>query len=111
MMFIALILLLFTKDLWMFYLFALIFGLAYGGWSALISVIVAELFGVASLGVILGAVIFGSTVGDAFAPALAGWIFDTTGSYQLAFLICVVLSIVAIVLALLLKPITYLDTG
>ncbi|MFC1914979.1 MFS transporter [Chloroflexota bacterium] len=105
MMFIALILLLFTKDLWMFYLFALIFGLAYGGWSALISVIVAELFGLASLGVILGAVIFGATVGDAFAPFLAGRIFDITGSYQLAFLICVVLSIIAIVLALLLKPI------
>ncbi|MFC1913048.1 MFS transporter [Chloroflexota bacterium] len=106
MMFISLGLLLFAKDLWMFYLFAVVFGLAYGGWSALISVIVAELFGLASLGMILGAVIFGATIGDAAAPAVAGWIFDSTGSYQLAFLICAALSLIAVVLALLLKPIT-----
>lgn len=106
MMLVALLWLLATKELWMFYLFAVIFGFAYGGWAALLSLIVAELFGLSSLGVILGAVISVMAVGEAAGPALAGGIFDITNSYQLAFLICAALSIIAIMLALLLRPIT-----
>ncbi len=98
--------LLVTKELWMFYLFAVVFGFAYGGWAALISLMVAELFGLSSLGVILGAVNFGLTIGEAIGPALAGRIFDITSSYQPAFLICAGLSIIAIILAVFLKPIT-----
>ena len=106
LMSVALLWLLVTKELWMFYLFAVVFGFAYGGWAALISLMVAELFGLSSLGVILGAVTFGLTIGEAIGPTLAGRIFDITSSYQLAFLICVGLSIIAIILALFLKPIT-----
>ena len=106
LMSVALLWLLVTKELWMFYLFAVVFGFAYGGWAALISLMVAELFGLSSLGVILGAVTFGLTIGEAIGPTLAGRIFDITSSYQTAFLICVGLSIIAIILALFLKPIT-----
>ncbi|GAH40189.1 unnamed protein product, partial [marine sediment metagenome] len=106
LMSVALLWLLVTKELWMFYLFAVVFGFAYGGWAALISLMVAELFGLSSLGVILGAVTFGLTIGEAIGPTLAGRIFDITSSYQPAFLICVGLSIIAIILALFLKPIT-----
>ena len=106
LMSVALLWLLATKELWMFYLFAVIFGFAYGGWAALMSLIVAELFGLSSLGVILGAVIFSVTIGEAIGPALAGGIFDITSSYQPAFLICTTLSIITIILVLFLRPIT-----
>ena len=89
-----------------FYLFAVVFGLAYGGWAAMISVVVAELFGLSSLGVILGVVLIGVTTGEATGPVLAGRIFDITGSYQTAFIVCATLSIIAIILASLLKPIS-----
>jgi len=102
----ALLWLLVTKELWMFYLFAVVFGFAYGGWAALISLMAAELFGLSSLGVILGAVTFGVATGEAIGPILAGRIFDITSSYQPAFLICAGLSIIAIILAVFLKPIT-----
>ncbi len=105
-MFIALLWLLVARDLWMFYLFAVIFGFAYGGWAALISLMVADLFGLASLGVILGAVLFGMSFGSAAGPVLAGRIFDTTGSYQLVFSVCAAFSMISIILVLLLKPIT-----
>ncbi len=88
----------------MFYLFAAVFGFAYGGYQPAISLVVADLFGLRSLGVILGAVVFFITIGASFGPALAGKIFDITGSYQLAFLIAALLTAMAIILAILLRP-------
>ena len=96
-----------AKGLGMLYLFAIAFGFAYGGWATLISLIPAELFGLGSLGVILGAVHFSVATGEAVGPTLAGRIFDVTGSYQPAFLVCAALSFIAIILALFLKPTTY----
>ncbi|MDH5695803.1 MAG: MFS transporter [Dehalococcoidia bacterium] len=93
-----------AKELWMLYLFAAIFGFAYGGVVVLESPLIAELFGLSSHGVILGIVAFGYTVGGAVGPILAGRIFDIIGSYQVAFLICAVLGILGIILASLLKP-------
>jgi len=94
-----------AEELWMFCLFAVVFGFAYGGYGPLISLILAELFGLSSLGVILGAVTFSITIGAAVGPAVAGRIFDITGSYQSAFLACVALCIIAVILALFLRPI------
>jgi len=96
--------LLVIKDLWMLYLFAAVFGFGYGGTSALISPTVAELFGLRSHGVILGVVTFITTAGCAVGAVMAGGVFDITGSYQVAFLICVALSIISIVLSILLRP-------
>ena len=100
----ALLWLLTAKELWMFYLFAVAFGFAYGGWATLISLIPAEFFGLGSIGVILGAVHFSVATGEALGPTLAGGIFDVAGRYQPAFLICAALSIMAIILALFLRP-------
>jgi len=111
MMFIALLWLLVARDLWMFYLFAFVFGLAFGGYAALVSLNVAELFGLASLGVILGTVMLGVSIGSATGPVLAGRIFDTTSSYQLAFSVCAAISMLSIILALLLRPITDVRRG
>jgi len=96
--------LLVTKDLWMLYLFAAVFGFGYGGTSALISPTVAEFFGLRSHGVILGVTTFVTTAGCAVGAVMAGSVFDTTGSYQVSFLICVVLSIIGIILSALLRP-------
>ena len=88
----------------MFYLFAVIFGFAYGGLAAMESPIVAELFGLSSHGVIMGVASFGYTVGGAVGPLVAGRIFDMFGGYQIAFLVCAVVGISGIILAWLLKP-------
>ena len=94
-----------ARELWMLYLFAAVFGFAYGGYGPLIALISAELFGLSSLGVILGVVTFWITIGAAVAPAVAGRIFDITSSYQSAFLACIALSIIAMILILSLRPI------
>jgi len=100
---IALFGLLISGEQWMLYLFAVVFGLGYGGVAALISPTVAELFGLRAHGAILGAATFTLTIGGAIGPVVAGYIFDTTGSYNLAFLICASLSILGLILASLLK--------
>lgn len=98
-----------AKELGAFYLFAIAFGFAYGGWATLLSLIPAELFGLGSLGVILGAVHFSVATGESIGPTLAGVVFDVTGSYQPAFLVSAALSFIAIVLTLFLKPTTYAE--
>jgi len=96
--------LLVAKELWMLHLFAAVFGFGYGGMSALIPPTVAEVFGLRSHGVILGVITFLATAGCAIGAVMAGSVFDITGSYQVAFLICVALSIIGIILSALLRP-------
>ena len=102
----ALLWLLVSKELWMLYLFAITFGFGYGGFAPLASLIIAEHFGLSAHGTILGGTEFMFTIGSAIGPVLAGQIFDITGSYQLAFSLCVALSIIAMIFALLLRPTT-----
>jgi MFS family permease len=93
-----------ARELWMFYLFALVFGFAGGGMAASESPLVAGLFGLKSHGLIYGVVHLGFTAGAAVGPVVTGYIFDLTGSYQMAFLVCAAFSIIGIILASILRP-------
>ena len=93
-----------AEEMWMLYLFAVIYGVAHGAFFTLISPIVAELFGISSHGVLFGIVAFSGTVGGAVGPLLAGHIFDVTLSYHLVFLILTGVSIACLLLSLFLKP-------
>ena len=96
--------LLMGKKFWMFCLFAVFYGLVGSVSVVLPSPMVAELFGLNSHGTILGAVMFGGTIGGAAGPLLAGHLFDITGSYQVHFLTCALFSFTGIILTLLLIP-------
>lgn len=74
-----------SNKLWMFYLFAVIYGLTHGGLFTVISPIVAEYFGIRSHGLLFGVAAFAGTVGGFIGPIFAGSIFDITGSYTIAF--------------------------
>ena len=101
----GLVWLLFARDLWMFYLFAVVFGFGYGSLSALQAPATAELFGLRSVGILIGCFSFSYTLGGSMGPFFAGYIFDSTKSYTLAFIICVIISIAGLMLALLLSPV------
>lgn len=94
-----------AKELWMLYLFAVIYGTAHGGYFTIISPIVAEFFGIRAHGVLFGIVAFSGTVGGAIGPILAGYIFDITARYSPAFWLYSLMSSLGLVLLLLLKPI------
>ena len=94
----------FASELWMLYLFAAVYGFSHGGFFTVLSPLVADLFGLSSHGAIFGSVFFSGQIGGAVGPLLAGRIFDVTGSYQLAFLICGVASAAVLILSLFLRP-------
>jgi predicted MFS family arabinose efflux permease len=97
--------LMFSFEVWHFYLFAALFGLAYGGMQVLFSPLVAELFGLGSHGVILGLSVFLGSLGAALGPFVSGYIFDASKSYGPAFLICLAMTIAGVFLPFFLKPV------
>jgi MFS family permease len=105
----AFITIIFARELWAFLLFAAFLGLAFGTCSTQESPIVAWLFGLASHSSIMGILVFGVTIGAAVGPWLFGYLFDLTGSYQIAFYIAGILAITAIILTLFLKQILSKD--
>lgn len=90
---------------WKLYLFAVIFGFIQGGIAALESPLTADYFGIKSLGVIYGFITFSFTAGAALGPVFAGYIFDVTNSYQVAFLIYGSIAFVGFILIQILRPI------
>jgi MFS family permease len=102
---IPLFLLQFAGEIWALYLYAAVYGFGHGGFFALVSPLVAEIFGTISHGSILGGVLFLGQMGGAVGPAVTGLIFDVTGSYRLAFMIMLALSVVGFTFSILLKPI------
>ncbi len=66
--------------------FAIVFGFAMGADYMLIPLVTAECFGLNALGKLLALIIMGYSVGQWLGPVLAGWIFDTYRTYDLAWL-------------------------
>jgi len=95
--------LLMATEEWVLYLFAVGFGIAYGGNSTSHSPLVARLFGLSSHGLIMGVTGLGVTIGGAVGPFIAGYIFDTTDSYQLTFFLCALIALVGIIFTSLMK--------
>jgi MFS family permease len=84
--------------------FCLLFGLGYGGITVTTRLVLAELFGLRSLGKLLAIMMGAETILGGGGNLLTGRLFDTTGSYQAAFKVMAVCSIVSVILmALLLR--------
>jgi MFS family permease len=100
----ALIWLNISRDFWQLYLFAAIFGLAYGSIGVSETILSVWLFGLKDNAVILSIIDFGLTVGAAVGPLIAGYIFDLYGSYQIAFFLTAIIGFAGLFLSLFLKP-------
>jgi MFS family permease len=74
---------------WLLWLFACFFGLTWGARGPAITAKTADLFPGRQLGTILGVITIGSGIGSAVGSWAAGWIFDISGSYELAFILSI----------------------
>jgi len=98
----ATIWLFFSGEAWMFYLFAVLFGMTYGGVMPLQTLVSRELFGLRFLGAIMAVFHLLGIIGGSIGAPLAGYIFDTTGQYSFAFVLCIIVAAFTIVLSLIL---------
>lgn len=80
-----------THDLWQFYLFAVIFGIGYGGEGSAFPIINRQYFGRGPMGRSFGWQQAGAGTGMAFGGWIGGVLFGVFGSYD----ITVVLSVLA----------------
>jgi MFS family permease len=92
------------RELWMFYVAAILLGLAWGGLEVGLIGMVADMFGVRNLGFTLGAVSMGFAIGAAVGPAVGGIIFDVRNSYTLAFVAAGSLMVLTALLSRLFLP-------
>ena len=83
--------------------FCVLFGLGYGGITVTTKLVLVELFGLRSLGKLLGIMMGAETIFGGGGNLLTGRLFDTTGSYQAAFRVMAVCSIVSVLLMALLR--------
>jgi MFS family permease len=86
------------------YLGTLAFGLTMGNIIMMQSLITGECFGLVSFATVSGLAGVFTMSGAAFGPSVAGFIFDATGSYQMAFTIFAIMSVVAILVIYFAKP-------
>jgi MFS family permease len=74
-------------GMWLMIIFVIVFGIGYGGPVPMTAALIREYFGRARLGTILGLATGVVYVGSLIGTPLAGWIYDTYGSYQGAWFI------------------------
>ena len=83
--------------------FAIVFGFAMGADYMLIPLVTAECFGLAALGKLLGLIIMADSLGQWFGPMLAGRIFESTHSYNLAWTLITAAGLVGAALIFLIR--------
>jgi MFS family permease len=101
---VALIGMLVSSDLLMFYVCCFVFGFSYGGWGAQMPAMCADHFGERNSGSILGGIFLVAQAGMAIGPWSVGYMIDLTGSYKPLFLMTVGASLFGFVFSLLIKP-------
>ncbi len=82
---VALLVIAVTTNIWGAFLFAALFGIAFGGRMPLVFSIRGEYFGRKSFATIMGMSQLPSNAMMIGAPLFAGYMFDTTGSYFVPF--------------------------
>ncbi|MFC1941908.1 MFS transporter, partial [Chloroflexota bacterium] len=97
-----------SDGMWLAMPFTLFFSIGWGGSAIMIPVLIRTYYGRSSFGTALGFVMGITAVGQVLGSPVAGWIFDTSGSYQSAWIgFAVLLFASAIVMVTAPKP----DTG
>ncbi len=87
-------------GIWLFLIFPIIFGIGLGGFVPVLPTLQREYFGRVRLGTILGLTSGVGLIGTILGPPLAGWIFDSWGSYQYAWFVLTVVPIIGTVILL-----------
>jgi len=92
-----------VAGIWLVILSILVYSTGFGGTIPLMPAIQADYFGTKNFGAIMGFMSLASLAGSLISPVLAGWFFDSTGSYHLVWQILALTAVPAIPLVLAAK--------
>ena len=101
---VTVMLLYWTQDPWQFYMFAMLFGIGFGGEMSAFLVINRQYYGMGPVRTIFGFQHLGSGLGMALGGLIGSVIFDQLGSYDIAWAISIAGSLGGVVCILLLEP-------
>ena len=100
---IPVIMLFWTHDVWLFYVFAAVFGIGYGGEAGGFPILNRRYYGQAPVGSAHGFQMLGAGLGMAVGGWIGGIVYDFTGTYNIALVISVIASIMGAVSIVLLE--------
>ncbi len=92
-----------AQNIYMAFLFALLYGVGFGGRSPVMIALRGEYFGRKAFATIMGLSQFPNNIAMIGAPLFAGYMFDTTGSYFIPFTVFAALSFLGGFLMLLVR--------
>jgi OFA family oxalate/formate antiporter-like MFS transporter len=95
--------LIFTTGSLKFWVFAIVFGFAYGGQIPLIPIFVCEIFGTKAMASLIGVLLFIGTMGGGLGAWIGGKVHDSTHSYLPAFAAALAAGFVTLSFGLILK--------
>ena len=99
----SVLLLLNATTVFDFYLFAVLFGLPYGGEGTVVPVINKQYYGRFPMGTTYGWQLFGAGIGMAIGGLIPGIVFDVTGGYVFAIWVSAISSLWGAILVLMLS--------
>jgi len=85
----SVVFLLWTTELWQFYAFAVLFGFGMGGEMSAFLVVNRQYYGMGPVRVVFGFQSLGSGIGMALGGLIAGWVYQFTNSYDIAWYISI----------------------
>ena len=100
---IAITIIAFADTILLAYIFALLYGIGFGGRNPLTTAIRGEYFGRKAFATIMGISQFPMNIGMIGAPLFAGYMFDTTNSYVIPFSVFAILTFFGAFLMLFVK--------
>ncbi len=100
---IALVLLIFSNQLWMLYIFAVLFSFSYGAEVTLMPLLAGEIFGLVAVMALTGIVSASARIGGSIGSWMGGAVYDSTHSYLIAFVIAAAFGLIILSLAVTLK--------
>ena len=86
----------FAHDAWMFYLFAVLFGIGFGGEMTAFPIINRQYYGQAPVGTTYGWQMMGAGLGMASGALLGGLLRDLTGGFNYTMALSLVLSLIGV---------------
>jgi MFS family permease len=88
------------SPVWWVWLYSIVMGFGIGSWLPTMSILTSTTFGLASYGSVFGIMSFFQNSGGGIGPLIAGYVYDTTHSYNWAAVIIFSMVVIAIPLVL-----------